>query len=176
MNLGHHSSCSYYISIWHVQERNQFGCILHIWGTPESFMSPVYHTTSGGEYKRGLDSRQLIIFATSFTVLLKCTWKILIKPIGIGSGSVSTCKRWQVFGRKVHFWHSTFRQILGFLASNWTIYWTMDINLTHTHNVHTLEYLYSKIEWYNYRFKGTTGVLDLYLQHTSNVNGFWECV
>ena len=176
MNLSHHSSCSYYISIWHVQERNQFGWILHIWGTLETFMSPVNHTTSGGEYKRGLDSRQLIIFATSFTVLLKCTWKMLIKTIGIGSGSVSTCKRWQVFGWKVHFWHSIFRQILGFLAYNWTIYWTMDINLTHTHNVHTLEYLYSKIEWYNYRFKGTTGVLDLYLQHTSNVNGLWESV
>ena len=34
----------------------------------------------------------------------------------------------------------------------------------------------SNIESYNYRFKGTTGVLDLYLQHTSNVNGVWEWV
>ncbi len=31
------------------------------------------------------------------------------------------------------------------------------------------------IAW-NYRSKGTAGVLDLYLQHTSNVNGLWEWV
>ena len=90
--------------------------------------------------------------------------------------TLSICKRWPVFGWKVHFWHSIFRPTLGFLAYNWTIYWTMDMNSTHTHNVHTLEYLYSKIEWYIYRFKGTTGVLGLHLQHTSNVNGLWEWV
>ncbi len=33
-------------------------------------MSPVNHTTLGGEYTRGLDSKQLIIFATSFAVLV----------------------------------------------------------------------------------------------------------
>ena len=32
------------------------------------------------------------------------------------------------------------------------------------------------IPGYNYRFKGTTRVLDLYQQHTSNVNGLWERV
>ena len=57
-------------------------------------MSFVRHATSGGEYKRGLDSKQLIIFAASFTQLLMCTLEVLIKKnIGIGSGSVITCKR-----------------------------------------------------------------------------------
>ncbi len=60
-------------------------------------MSPVNHTASGGEYKRGIDCKQLIIFAKNFTVLLKCTLQVLTKSIGIGSGSAITCKRLQIF-------------------------------------------------------------------------------
>ncbi len=38
---------------------------------------------------------------------------------------------------------SIYKSITNSISEN---YWTMDINLTHIHNVHALEYLYSKIE------------------------------
>ncbi len=62
-------------------------------------MAPVNHTTLGGEYRRGLDSKQIPSSYSSLEVYLRG----VIKIIGIGSGSVITCKRLQVFGWKVHF-------------------------------------------------------------------------
>ena len=134
MILSHHSSCSYYISTWHVQERNQFGQILHIRGTLETYMSPVNHTTSGGWVQKRPQFQTVKYFCPKFYSGPQVYLRGVSKIIGIDSGSVITCKRWQVFGWKVHFWHYIFRQILGFPAYNWTIYWTLDINLTQTHH------------------------------------------
>ena len=44
-------------------------------------MSFVRHATSKGEYKRGLDSKQLIIFAASFTQLLMCTLEVYLRGV-----------------------------------------------------------------------------------------------
>ncbi len=61
-------------------------------------MSTVNRTTSGDEYKRSLNSKQLIIFAPSIPVPLERTLEVLIKCVRVALGVPWQSRLWVLGG------------------------------------------------------------------------------